>query len=107
MKEQQHVRAALRHLHTRLGTWQAVSEGVRSTTATLQTVMRGRDAVSAGLAIRVARLLNVMVDDLLVGKFLPPGACPNCGHIITADFKDEGTVVENEPRKQADLKLVT
>jgi hypothetical protein len=107
LKEQQHVRAALRHLHTRLGTWQAVAGGVRSTPSTLQTVMRGKDAVSAGLAIRVARLLNVMVDDLLVGKFLPPGACPNCGHINTSDFKDEGTAVENEPRKQADLKLVT
>jgi len=31
LKEQQHVRAALRHLHTRLGTWQAVAGGVRFT----------------------------------------------------------------------------
>ena len=39
-----------------------------------------------------------MVDDLLVGRFLPPGACPNCGHVAVPDFKDESTVVEDAPR---------
>ena len=96
-KEQQHVRAALRHLHSRLGTWAVVAAGLNTTGATLACVMK-KDAVTASLAFRVARLLGVMVDDLLVGKFLPPGACPNCGHIITSDFKDENTVVEDAPR---------
>jgi len=106
-KEQAHVRAALRFMRTRLGTWQTVADGVKSTPATLQTVMRGRDPVSASLAFRVARLAGVMVDDLLVGKFVPPGACPNCGHIITSDFKDENTVADRALRSSpSELKLV-
>ena len=106
-KEQQHVRAALRYLHNRLGTWQAVADGVKAKTETIKTVIRGSDPVSASLAFRVARLAGVMIDDLLVGKFLPPGACPNCGHVITSDFKDENTVAEEAPRiTAAGLSLV-
>lgn len=58
------------------------------------------------MALRAARLLGVMVDDLLVGRFLPPGACPNCGHVITSDFKDESTIVEEAQRPAAGLTLV-
>lgn len=49
-----------------------------------------------------------MVDDLLVGKFLPPGACPNCGHVAVSDFKDENTIAEEAPRSSlcSGLKLV-
>lgn len=107
-KEQQHVRAALRYLHNRLGTWQAVADGVKAKTETIKTVIRGSDPVSASLAFRVARLAGVMIDDLLVGKFVPPGACPNCGHVVTSDFKDENTVVDEATTQTvaAGLKLV-
>ena len=104
-KEQQYVRVALRHLHRTLGAWAPVAAGLKTTAVTVRMVACGQNAVSASLALRVARLLNVMVDDLLVGKFLPPGACPNCGHVITSDFKDENTVVEEAPRS-AGLTLV-
>jgi len=104
-KEQQHVRAALRLLRNRLGTWVSVADGLNMNSSNLEKTVRGGQRVSASLAIRVARLLNVMVDDLLVGRFLPPGACPNCGQVITSDFKDENTVVEDAPRS-AGLALV-
>ena len=94
-KEQNHVRAALRFLNHRLGTWATVADGLHCSKQTLKPVLSGKAAVSASLAIRVARLAGVMVDDLLVGKFLPPGACPNCGHVVTSDFEDENTVVED------------
>lgn len=107
-KEQTHVRAALRFLNRQLGTWAAVAESIRSTPGTLKKVMGGRDSISASMALRVARLLGVMMDDLLVGRFLPPGACQNCGHVPAADFKDESTVVEAKPRAvvAASLSLV-
>ena len=73
---------------------------------TIDNVVNGYNNVSASLAIRVARLAGVMVDDLLVGKFLPPGACPNCGHVAASDFKDENTVVEGAPRLASGLSLV-
>lgn len=78
----------------------------RMTPHTLEGVAYGR-TVTASLTLRVARLVGVMVDDLLVGKFLPPGACPNCGHVITSDFNDENTVVEAALRQPtAGLALV-
>jgi hypothetical protein len=40
----------------------------------------GHGPVSASMAFRVARLAGVTVDDVLVGKFPPPGTCPHCGH---------------------------
>lgn len=106
-KEQQHVRAALRLLRNRLGTWVSVADGLSMNVKNLEKTVRGGQRVSASLTFRVARLLGVMVDDLLVGRFLPPGACPNCGHVITSDFKDENTVVEEAPRQTAaSLSLV-
>jgi len=48
--------------------------------------------VTAGLALRVARFAEVSIDDLLGGKYVPPGACPYCGR--GSDFTDEETVVE-------------
>ena len=100
-KEQQHVRAALRLLHNQQGTWAIVGSALSISTKNIEKAARGEKSVSASLAFRVARLLNVMVDDLLVGKFVPPGACPNCGHVIASDFKDENTVVEHEARQPA------
>ncbi len=97
-KEQQHVRSALRLLRNHLGTWAIVGSGLNITGKSLEKVARCEKSVSASLAFRVARLLNVLVDDLLIGKFLPPGACPNCGHVVTSDFKDENTVAEETPR---------
>lgn len=106
-KEQQHVRTALRLLRNRLGTWVSVADGLNMNSSNLEKTVRGGQRVSASLAIRVARLLNVMIDDLLVGRFLPPGACPNCGHVVTSDFKDENTVVEETARQPAaSLSLV-
>ena len=97
-KEQNHVRSALRFLNHRLGTWAAVADALHCSKHTLTPVLNGRVAVSASLALRVARLVGVMVDDLLVGRFLPPGACPNCGHVAVPDFADDSTVVEDAPR---------
>jgi hypothetical protein len=101
-KEQQHVRAALRLLRNHLGTWAIVGSGLNITGKSLEKVARCEKTVSASLAFRVARLLNVLVDDLLVGKFLQPGACPNCGHIITSEFRDEHTVVDEIPHRTTD-----
>ena len=97
-KEQNHVRAALRFLQRSLGTWEAAAKALRTTSGTLKKVMGGKDSISASMALRTARLLGVMMDDLLVGRFLPPGACPNCGQVPAPDFADEATVVEAAPR---------
>jgi hypothetical protein len=38
-------------------------------------------AVTASLAFRTARLVKIGIDDLLVGKYPHPNACPHCGHV--------------------------
>ncbi|HEX2687870.1 MAG TPA: hypothetical protein VHN14_14685 [Kofleriaceae bacterium] len=56
----------------------------------------GRDREAGGhpaLALRVARLAGVPMDELLAGRWLSPRVCPHCGH-PPDDFVDEETVVE-------------
>jgi hypothetical protein len=76
--EQQHVRVALRFLHVRFGGWLALGKALKFKDTTLSNVASGRP-VTASLAIRVARLVKVGVDELLGGSYPPPGSCPLCG----------------------------
>ncbi len=77
-KEQQHVRVALRFLRVRFGGWAALGKALKSGEETLSAVASKRP-VSASLAFRVARLVDVGIDDLLAGAFPPAGSCPLCG----------------------------
>lgn len=78
-EEQVNVRTALRFLRTRCGTWDAMAKALHCKDSSLAHVMRRRPP-SASLAIRVARLAGVPVDDVLTGKYPTPGTCPYCGH---------------------------
>jgi len=42
-------------------------------------VMAGRYEVSASVAFRVAKVLDVSLHDVLDGTALPPGVCKHCG----------------------------
>jgi hypothetical protein len=81
-EEQAHVRAALRFLRARCGGWKNVARVLRGSCITLRCAANGRP-VSASLAVRVARFAGVGVDEVLNGRFPPPGACPYCGHCLT------------------------
>lgn len=75
-EEQLNVRTALRFLRGRCGGWAAVAKALRTTENTLTN----GSPPSAGLSIRVARLVGVPVDDVLNGRYPAPGTCPHCGH---------------------------
>jgi hypothetical protein len=77
--EQANVRAALRFLHARCGSWSNVAKAIRTQTVTLRKTVGGRP-VSESTAFRVARFAGVSVDDVLTGKYPPAGTCPHCGH---------------------------
>ena len=79
--EQANARAALRFLHARLGRWETLAKALHSHKRSL------RNPASASMAVRVARLAGVGVDDLLAGRFPPPGMCPHCGHQVIAPGK--------------------
>jgi len=78
--EQTHVRAALRFLRVRCGGWMNVGKVLHYKDTSVANVASGQKAVSATLAFRVARVAKVGVDELLAGKFPPPGTCAHCGH---------------------------
>jgi hypothetical protein len=79
-EQQEHVRAALRFLHARSQTWAILAKALHAKALTLCHVSTGKKAASAGLAVRVARFAGVGVDEVLEGRFPPPGTCPWCGH---------------------------
>lgn len=80
LAEQENVRVALRFLHTRLGSWQRVAEAMKAHRPTLRDRMYGR-TVTGGLALRVARLAAVPLEDILTGRWPVAGTCPHCGRL--------------------------
>jgi hypothetical protein len=77
--EQVRVRVALRFLRSRCGGWGPLAKALHFKDTTLGRVA-SKGTVSPLLAFRVARLAKVGVDDVLAGKYPPPGACPHCGY---------------------------
>jgi len=72
--EQAHVLAAVRFLRARCGGWAPLVKTLGFTRQTLS------HPATPAVAFRVARLAGVGVDDLLAGKYPPPGTCAHCGH---------------------------
>lgn len=73
------VRRAIATLSGRYGslTKLAKAMGVHSTTVIRSARVTGKP--SAGLAVKLAKLAGVPVDDVLSGAFPKPGSCPVCG----------------------------
>jgi len=95
LTEQRNVRTAMRYLRRQVGTRAALAEALHFGTTSVKRVMDGSKSVSASMALRVARLAEVSIDDLLAGRFVP-SACPRCGYV--PDFADEPTIIESAPR---------
>jgi len=91
------VRTALRYLQVRTGGWVTVAAALHCKADSISKIVSGRRNVTASLAVRVARLVEVSIDDLLAGKTLPPRTCPHCGR-APDEFGNEETVVEDVPR---------
>jgi hypothetical protein len=79
-QEQVHVRAALRFLRARCGGWAPLAKALRFGDSTVTNAAGGHVGISASMALRVARLSGVGVDEVLAGRFPPPGTCPHCGY---------------------------
>ena len=79
--EQANVRAALRFLRTRCGSYVTLSKALGFGKSTAAGLAGGR-TVSPLAAFRVARFAKVSVDDVLAGRFPEPGTCPACGHQV-------------------------
>lgn len=78
-EEAERVKAALRFLAKRHGTWRALSEAMGVKMATIQYAARKGKGVSAGVALRTARAAGVPAEDVLSGSFPKLGVCAHCG----------------------------
>jgi plasmid maintenance system antidote protein VapI len=76
----EHVRNALLFLQIKLGGWRALTKLLKFEEMTLIKSGNGSRTVTASMAFRIARLVEVTVDDLVHGKFPEPGTCPRCGY---------------------------
>jgi rhodanese-related sulfurtransferase len=79
VQEQEHVRNALHWLHTKFGKWEHVAKMLKFEDTTVINCANGRRTIMASMAFRVARVVNVSVDELLAGRF-PARGCPRCGY---------------------------
>jgi hypothetical protein len=79
-KEQTNVKAALRFLRARCGTWATLAKALHFGESTLGNVASGHASVTPIIAFRIAKFARVGVDDVLSGRFPEPGTCPHCGH---------------------------
>ena len=75
------IRVALRFLKARSGSWDGLGRVLRYSADTLsaaasETAGRGP---SLNMALRVARVAQVGVDDVLAGRYPGPNVCAHCG----------------------------
>jgi hypothetical protein len=79
--EQANVRALLRFLRVKLGgrNWINVERALPFAHSTLAKILAARAEVSATLAFRVAKILDVSLHHVLSGEALPAGTCRHCG----------------------------
>ena len=86
--EQTNIRTALRFVHARCGTWDQTAKLLRFKGTTLSAIAGGHKGVTATMALRIARVAKVGVDDVLTGRFPAPGSCPHCGQPIPQPPRD-------------------
>ena len=79
VEQQANAKATLRFLATRHGSARKLAEAMGAKVRTVRAALEVRGRVSAGLAVRVAKVAGVPLEDVLGGAWPPPGACPHCG----------------------------
>jgi len=92
-EEQSNARAAIRFLAKRHGTLAKLAAAMRTKHGTLQSAVKEREVISAGIALRAARVAGVPLEDVLSGVWPPVGACPHCGRgpVNSSSFLDVST----------------
>lgn len=73
------MRRAIAALKVRHGSLNALARAIGVDSTYLNLMFNGRRRVHPGLAIQLAPLAGVTVDDILRGKFPAEGSCPYCG----------------------------
>jgi hypothetical protein len=78
-EQQANVLAAIRFLHTRVGTWKVLAKMLEFQGSTMNNVLKGVNPISVNMAFRIAKLAQVPFEDVTTGKYPVKGTCPHCG----------------------------
>jgi hypothetical protein len=78
-EEQASVAVALRFLKARAGGWAPLAKVLHFDIGTMSRAANGRRGTTVTMALRIARLAQVGVDDVLAGRYPGPGICAHCG----------------------------
>ena len=73
------VLVALEFMVARSGSIQALAYKMGVDRTAVRRALKERPSPGVTLALDVARAAGVTVDDVLAGRFPPPGSCPHCG----------------------------
>jgi hypothetical protein len=73
------AKTAIRFVAVKLGGSAKLAAALEVTRASIDAARLTRGRPSAGLALRVARLAGVPLEDVLSGAWPKPGSCPHCG----------------------------
>lgn len=76
---------ALEFMIARAGSMQALAYKMGIDRTCVRRAVKGKPEPGIALALDVARVAGVTVDDVLTGRFPPPGSCPHCGGLPGAD----------------------
>ena len=77
-EEEGRIRAALKNARALFGTWRCLADAMRVPLGAIELALRGRNRVSAALAIRLARAIGAPLESLYAAP-RPAGKCPTCG----------------------------
>ena len=80
LEEQEHVRNALIFLKIRLNGWKPLSKVLHFEETTVINCGNGKRTITASMAFRIARLVQIPIDDLLAGRYPEADVCPRCGY---------------------------
>jgi DNA-binding XRE family transcriptional regulator len=79
------VLVALEFMIARTGSMQALAYKMGIDRTCVRRAVKGKPEPGVAMALELARVVGVTVDDVLAGRFPPPGSCPHCGGIPEAD----------------------
>jgi transcriptional regulator with XRE-family HTH domain len=79
-QEKANVKAGIAFLNHRM-TLEELAKVAGLTVDTIKYASSKRGRVSAGVALRIARVAGAPLEDLLAGRWPEPGMCPLCLHV--------------------------
>lgn len=84
-EESTNVLIALEYMVARVGGGQALAYRMGIDRTCVRRALKERPTPGAVIAWELSRVAQVPVEDIIAGKYPPPGSCPHCGGLPWRD----------------------